>query len=487
MFECLNNTRGDSFDVIICSVPYTETDLPLMAPATLKPIVEKAGLSCLAVDLNIEVTKIVEMHPQKEKFIKFFYDGVLDQSIEQEVYHMLQTISTMILKFQPSWVGLSLLSYASQKSALWISYFIKKIHPSVKIIIGGPGCLSTFVGPSSFVNELLDSKIVDYHVRGDGENSLYELLTGNEDFDGINKDSWKELSKSELEFLPIPDYSDYNFDFYESKVLPIIGSRGCVRKCTFCDYIANWKKFQWRTAENIFEEMLVQHQLYGINRFKFQDSLINGALKEFRRLTELIANHNENNPDNAFKWSSFYIFRDRSSSDESDWDLIARSGAEILLVGIENVNEHIRYSLGKKFSNESIDYHLAQAKKRQIKLILTNIVGYINETREDIEFIKKWLYEHTEYKDILMIQWGGTLGIFPDTYLEKNRDSLGIKMIGDGPQYWVNNTTGSTPEIRASWAKELIDLSKSLGYWVFNNSDNHYLLESMSNGKFKKL
>jgi radical SAM superfamily enzyme YgiQ (UPF0313 family) len=293
--------------------------------------------------------------------------------------------------------------------------------------------------------------------------------------------TWKELTGDELDSLPSPNYDDYNFDLYSTKSLGIIGSRGCVRQCTFCDYIANWEKFQWRTAESIFDEMLMQSTRYNVTHFKFQDSLTNGNMKEFNKLMKLMADYNDKNPNNKFSWVGYYIFRDKTSTSESEWDVIKRSGAQVLHVGIENLNEHIRYAIGKKFSNESIIFHLQQAKKHNIVCVLLNIVGYINETEKDIDYIKDWLKNNLEFRSSIMLQWGGTLGIFPNTYLHNNRKTLGITMTGESPQMWISQHTTSTPADRARWVNELTELSINLGYSVVERLDNHFILEKLIN------
>lgn len=482
MWQCLSNPDKLSRDVVICAVPWTDTDIPMMAPAALKPIVERAGLTCLAVDLNQEVYQYTRDHQHKDHFVRFFFDEILHPDIQQEANDLFESIAKDIVSYQPRWLGLSLLSYVCQVSAKWIAYHVRKLDPSIGIIFGGAGCLPTFTGPSPYIEKLRQQNLVDYHIRGDGENSLYELLTGNTDFDGINDDTWRQLTNDDLAQIPMPDYSDYHLNIYRKKTLPLIGNRGCVRQCTFCDYIANWKRFQWRTADHIFDEMLQQHERYGVRHFKFQDALINGNVKEFTRLTQLLAEYNTNNPDRSFSWSSFYIFREVTASSERDWELVAKSGADTLFVGIENFNQHIRYAMGKKFSNESIDFHLAQAQRWHVTCVLGNIVGYVNETQADIDFIKHWLRTHTQFRDIAKLQWGGTLGIFPNTYLERNQQELGIIMIGTTPQQWINPRIDSNPGRRAHWAQELITLSRQLGYTVFDELDNHFILEKLSNG-----
>lgn len=476
--KCLSNNSSDQKDVVIVTVPFTNSSIPLMAPAVLKPIVEKTGMTCLAVDLNAELYDSINRHPLKHELVRFFFEQHTSLDAQQWINEMFMSSAQQILSWNPSIVCLSVFSYVCQPAAKWLAYYLKKLNPHIKIYIGGAGCLDTFTGPSTFAGKLIDAGIVDYHIRGDGEHSLYELLIGNTTFPGINSINWQQMSNEELAAMPIPDYANYDFSFYEKKVLPLMGSRGCIRKCTFCDYIANWKKFQWRTADDIFAEMIEQNKKYGIKSFKFQDSLTNGNLKEFRQLCKLLANHNNNNKV-KFKWSGYYIFRDWDSYSDDDWKTISDSGAENLIVGIENLNEDIRYAIGKKFSNASIDLHLKEALRYDIKLTLLNIVGYVNEVREHIDFIKHWLDTHTKYKDLIYIQWGGTLSIFPDTYLETNKEKLGIIMIEKNPQSWINPTINSTPKLRAEWAVELNEYSRKLGYSVIDDIDNHYLLETL--------
>ena len=466
-----------NFDLVLITAPWTETDIPMLAPAALKSVVEKAGFTCLAVDLNAEIRHtVVKPSEHKQELIDFFYNGTLDPVVEDTFFDMYSSIAKQIVDLNPAYLGISLFSYVSQISTQWICYFVRKLDPDIKIVVGGAGCLPNFTGPSEYVNKLFKQKLIDYHIRGDAELSLVELLKGNTSYTGINDITWTELTSDDMANMPYPDYDNYNLDYYEEHILSLIGSRGCVRNCTFCDYIANWPKFQWRTAESIFNEMLHQSQKYDVTEFKFQDSLTNGNLKEFKKLTAMLAEYNES-ATNKISWSGYYIFRNSTPSLETEWEIIKKSGAKILVVGIENLNQHIRYAMGKKFDDQSIEDNLRLAKKHNVKLLLLNIVGYINETEKDIEYIESWIDSHTEYKDTIILQWGGTLGIFPNTYLDKNKTELGITMIKDHPSYWISTSTNSTHSTRAAWVKRLQERSKSLGYEVCEGIDIHYILE----------
>lgn len=476
---------GHTYDMVICSVPWTETDMPLMAPAALKPIVEKAGFSCLAIDLNSEIVYQLSTRADRTKYIQFFMNETFDKSIEQGIFNLFDILSDKILQVRPKFVGLSVFTFSSRVATKYLCDFIKRKNANVQILIGGAGCSWSFNGPADLANELKKLNLIDHHIKGDAENSLYHFLIGNKEYPGINDSTWKNLNNQELAMLPMPNYENYLFDFYKIKALPIIGSRGCVKRCTFCDYVTHWNKFQWRTAENIFDEMLAQYQKYKIRHFKFQDSLINGGLKEFNNLCSMLANYNEKNPKESFRWSSFFVLRDWTPSSEKAWELIAKSGAVQLNVGTESFSQPVRYAMRKKYNDDSIIKHFEQAQKYGIHIRSLHIVGYVTETQDDIDLSKQWLRNNTRFNDTVSFDWGGTLAIVEHTYLGDNKDKLGIKLENNDPMKWTSKYTDSTAEKRKAWTIELRELSAQLGFTVAaTGADTHYLLEQSLAEKF---
>ena len=482
--QIFNNIQPRTVDIVLTSVPWTNTHIPLMATAALKSIAVQEGRSCAALDLNANVYEWSKQYAHQNKLVDFFYNETAHREIEDDVFELYRQFAETLLAFNPQIIGLSLLTYACQVSAKYICYFVRKLRPEVEIIIGGTGCFENMKGHSFYADELLESGLIDCYIRGDGEHAWREFVRGNRNYPGINRSDWQQLSNEDLAQLPYPDYDDYDFSLYELAAIPVLGSRGCVRTCTFCDIIEHWTRFSYRTGENIFKEMLLQNQRYGIRNFKFQDSLINGNLREYKNLIQLLADHNQQHPDNAFAWSSYFIFRPKSTFDETWWQLTALSGANQLLVGVESLSEHIRYHMGKKFSNEDIEFSLQMAKKYQLNILLLMIVGYVTETEADIDFAEQWYRDHAEeYRDVVKIQLGGTMGIFPDTWLDRNKRDLNIVTFGPPYQHWNNTATGSTPRQRAEWQQRLFGVCRELGYYLFDDIDNHYVLELMMNGK----
>jgi hypothetical protein len=49
------SSQLENNDIVFCTVPYTETTLPLMAPAVLKSIATRANKKSVTLDLNLEL------------------------------------------------------------------------------------------------------------------------------------------------------------------------------------------------------------------------------------------------------------------------------------------------------------------------------------------------------------------------------------------------------------------------------------------------
>jgi len=472
-------------DIVFATVPYTDTLAPLMAPAILKSIALKANKTSATIDLNIKTIRFIEQSPYKNEIINFFHHGASSPAIESLLYDMFYSFAQEILTYNPKIVGLSVFTYNCQIAAKYLSFVIKKLSPSTKIILGGAGLTQNLIGTSKYAEQLVKQGIIDFYIRGDGENALYSYLIEQDNIPGINSSDWQELTNEDLKKLPTPDYDDYNFnDYKNSKMVPMLGSRGCVRNCSFCDIHAHWTKFSWRSGEHIFEEMLELNSKYNVTKFMFQDSLINGNLKEYRVLMKLIAEYNRNQPDELkFEWSSFFILRPLTQFTEEDWRLTAEGGGLTLFVGIESFNDEARFHLGKKFTNEDIEFGLKMARKYGIKqMVLLFFVGYVTETEADIDFAIKWYEDHVDYRDMLVINLGTPLGILPGTPLQEQFDDLKLVRVGPFDQDWVNPETGNTPERRVEWFQRLETAVTKLGYGQVKGADNRFILERMMQG-----
>lgn len=474
-------------DIVFCTVPYTETTLPLMAPAVLKSIAVKANKKSVTVDLNLELIKYLKSASNRYELLEFFHSGETPPSVQDEIYNIHLNFVNLICSYNPSIVGLSVFTYNCQASAKLLCFILKKVRPDIKIIVGGAGIGNNLLDKSKFGESLVRQNLIDFYIKGDGENSLYEYLTTQSDnLSGVNSDSWVNLTNEDLAQLPTPDYSDYNFREYDMldtdghRVVPILGSRGCVRNCSFCDIHNHWHKFTWRAGDHVFEEMLELNKKYNTTHFMFQDSLINGNQKEYKKMCLLLQEYNKDKPpEEKFKWGGFFILRPRDQFKEEDWRLTAEAGAHYLAIGIESLNDQARFHLGKKFTNEDIEFSLSMIKKYNVQVIFLFFTGYITDTEEDIAFTLEWLRSHVEYQNVMSLNLGTPLGILAGTPLHNNFDQLGLKWMGDAPEDWYNPANNNHPLTRAQWNQRIIQSAKDLNYRIVGGADNRYILERM--------
>jgi radical SAM superfamily enzyme YgiQ (UPF0313 family) len=241
-----------------------------------------------------------------------------------------------------------------------------------------------------------------------------------------------------------PDYSDFNFNDYPKKHLEvnddgagpnnwlyITGSRGCVRSCTFCDVKTVFGKFKTRTGKNIAEEMIHQHQVNGVDKFRFTDSLLNGNLKVLRELCEHLINFPK-----KLIWHGQYICRDRSQQDPEFYDLMKAAGLDLISIGIESGSEQVRYHMGKRFDNDSLYYTLDQCKRVGIKIVPLMMVGYPSETENDFLETLKFLDNLKKYEEILVdLNLNNPTRILPGSPLGDNLELYNIRHTGMTQDY----------------------------------------------------
>lgn len=450
-----------------------------MAPALFKGILDRAGFDCVGLDLNGHVFSQICDSPDYEDYLIFFYYESVAAGFEEKIKKIFDDMANTIMAHDPDMVCLSLLHYQCRVGAKWLAHSLKKRNPNLVIVMGGAGAFSTglITDDNSFLNMMTQSQLIDHYISGDGDIALVELARGNVDYPGINSMAWKPIE--DLDSIAYPNYDDYQFDLYRTPFIGVLGSRGCVRQCTFCDIHEYWDKFKWRTAENIFNELLFQNKKYGTQFFKFQDSLINGNVKEYNKLITLLAEHNSQHPENKLSWASYFIMRPQAQMSEQQWKLTADSGAFRLNVGIESMVERNRFHMGKKFTNDDIEYNLAMAKKYNIRMAILMLVGYPTETEEDHQYTLQWFREHQHYIDspIELVVVGGTLSVLPGTWINRNQQQLGISWRDESPSFtagknslWEIKSTGNDYETRVRRLTELIEVVKLSGFSVKSNA-----------------
>jgi radical SAM superfamily enzyme YgiQ (UPF0313 family) len=463
-------------DLVILSVPGVVRHAPQAAPALLKASIEDSGFSCTTIDFNL---KFYQSVPDYDTIETYFSTGLNLE--EAEKADQLVSIWTQeILALDPKFIGISVFTYQNRVATELFCKHIRK-HSTVKIVLGGQGLSDGGIeGATGFAKKLQEQGLIDFWIKSEGERSIVELLKGNYDYPGINSDSFIQIEN--LNELPFPNYDDYLLDAYENRSLPITGSRGCVRACSFCDIHEHWK-YRYRAGENIMAEIVHLNQRYNITQFNFSDSLINGNLKEFKKFTKLLADYNKTT-NNKITWSSQFIVRPESQLTEEYWQNIADSGGGSLAIGVETGSDRVRAHMNKKFNNQDLDYTMSMLEKYNITCTFLMIVGYPTETEKDFQdtldmFVR---YRRLANSVITNINIGATLGILPGTPLYYHADEHNIELDKYENNWVALDNIELTLEARLNRRKKLKDHVIALGYYLKRDSTEN-MMEILEHNK----
>jgi hypothetical protein len=459
-------------DLLICNVPGTISVTPSAAPAILKAVTVSHGYSAKTIDFNARFYHETKSSIDFEPLTSYFTDRLTNSDIHTKACVLIKNWIDEITDYSPRYIGISVFTYQCRRATELFCAEIRKQLPQTKIILGGQGILDGGInGSRKWIDKLQSLNLFDFWVKSEGEKSLVKILKNQEALGGVNEFDLSQVE--DLDSIPLPDYSDYDFNLYEDKILPITGSRGCVRSCSFCDIHTHWKKFTFRTGETIADEMIKQSQKYGITKFRFTDSLVNGNLKQYKQFIKILAEYNSHT-DSPIKWTGQFIIRQKSTSDDEMWRLTALSGAYNLAIGIESGSESVRQHIGKEFTNNDIDHAMECMDNYDITCIFLMLVGYPTETEKDfqdsVEMFKR--YQHYANKVITNVELGSTLGILPNTPLADNAQELGIKLDARHENFWTNiNNPSLTFKERLRRRFTIRQLLVDLGYNL--REDNH--------------
>ena len=370
---------------LVINPPFLEPHRPPITSAILGEILRLQGHEVVVQDINIEVYHALGSDDFHAIQVKHTTDS--DTASMIKIMNVVEIELEKIKSIESfNWILISCFSFWNNLVTGEIVKWLRT-KTSAKIVVGGPG-----VETQGYGKFLYDNGHVDYYIHGEGEHALVELVNDNANYPGINGIPPKQID--DIENLPLPNYGFFNLDRYvhllDTPDVFIYGSRGCVRKCTFCDVEHFWPKFRWRSGQSIANEMISNYEKFGITNFFFADSLVNGNLKEFRHMCEILAGYKEN----LFRWGSYAIVRPKTSHPASVFDLIKASGGRFWSIGIETGVDRIRWEMDKKFTNLDIDWHLEQSQRIGLQNNFLNIPTWPSETldehREYLEMFKRW-------------------------------------------------------------------------------------------------
>ncbi len=220
----------------------------------------------------------------REKDVKI---KIIDRRVE---YERDEDLKREVFHFKPDLVGISAIT-VEKESLHQTAKLIKDISKGIPVVAGGPH-------PTSYPEEVMEDKNIDFVVIREGEIIFYNLLktlssgkepweikgiyfrkngsicfTGEPDFindlDSLPFPSWElvhpERYFKSFRFTPVGQKRPY---------LAILTSRACPYNCIYCHNIFG-KKPRMRSPENVVDEIEEFTKRFNINEIEVLDDIFN--------------------------------------------------------------------------------------------------------------------------------------------------------------------------------------------------------------------
>ena len=302
----------------------------------------------------------------------------------------IEDLLSYIYTERPDVVGINIFS-SSVAYAKNILDGIKQKNSKIITIIGGPH-------PTGVPAESLEYlSTADYGIVGEGEIPLRRLVTFLESGHGKKEDIsgliWREgnsirfnqkVENKNIDDFGFPAWDLINPDRYFH--LPWIGlhtgviltSRGCPFSCEFCVKLG--RKLRYRSLDKIYEELLLLHDQYGIDRFIIQDEGFPIDTRFTKAFCRFMIDKG-----NKFKFVSGSGLR-LSVLDDELLELLKQANLDPLVgVGIESGVQRVRNLMKKSLTDEQLYKGIDLLNKHGFLAAGNFILGYPGETKEEME------------------------------------------------------------------------------------------------------
>lgn len=327
----------------------------------------------------------------------------------------------ILRRLRPRFVGLTVLS-SHFVPANYIFKICKEEVPDCQVFAGG-------VHAEAYPEQMLRNPFLDAVGRGDGEETMLELVSGvpYADIPGLsyrgpnrnvvhNKPRAVEM---DLDRYPFPAYHLINLDNYFPPVgtyrdLPAVNllmTRGCPGKCTFC----NSAKTTLRSRSSAKMIELIKKLRYedGIRQFTFYDDTFTANPRTVKEFCQGIIDQKVD--------IKFTCYARGDMFNETMADLLSRAGCHHVLLGIESGSPTLMAKIGKPIEKAKYAKVVEIAHQHGIEVRGAFIIGHIEETRETLEETLQFAIDLDLdfFQPSVMTPYPGT-----QLYIDAKRDGL---------------------------------------------------------------
>ena len=336
-------------------------------------------------------------------------------------------------RLRPRLVGMTAMT-PSRHRALDFAAWVKAQDPAVTTVLGGPH-------PTIMWRQLVQRyPQVDVCVLGEGEDTLVEIARG-EPLESVAGLAYRRRGvavrtrprppRPDLDSLPLPawdlvDLTAYpprppagakivgGLDLTQTPRVPIIFSRGCTGRCTFCSSWWVWRGWRHRSPENTLREIKLLYLRHGARHFAFEDDTFSADPSAAAALCDAIVA--ERLPIAWFATTRVVCV---------DADLLARmraAGCYGVSYGIESASPAVLAALGKDTDAAQAERAIRLAKEAGLRVTCLLIIGGPGESRgtlnETISLLRRARPDE--------VGTVGSLWVFPGTRIYRDLKAAGV-------------------------------------------------------------
>lgn len=305
-----------------------------------------------------------------------------DRSVEED------SAQKLARSFKADIVGVSLISYKALEDAVFISEFYKS--RGIPVIWGGP--LASELPGAVFKNACVDAISI-----GEGEETWLELANafenGISDLSSIRGLALRDnnggyyltpqrdfldlsvLPNTDWSFIDVPRYFQSSYGC--KRMLYLYSAKGCPFSCVFC-YNKDFHRcvYRKRPIEALLNEIKYLVNEYGMDGVYFADELWCRNAREMHEMCDALSSLQLD-----FVWgcqTRIGLFT------REDFMYMADAGCRWVFFGVESGSKRILEKMNKRIAYDKIVSSFADCKKAGIVAIGSFIVGFPEETPDDM-------------------------------------------------------------------------------------------------------
>jgi radical SAM superfamily enzyme YgiQ (UPF0313 family) len=440
--------------IVLCQTSFWNVKSPPYALAMLAAALRSKGFVVVPRDYDLEFhnwSQPEDRHLWTDAWVPFWMNAdKVSNLVGEKFQDFMDWCARDALSYNPDVIGFST-KITTSTTARLVAERVKQLNPRVKVLFGGPEMwdgVKQYLTPYPYIDAICrqeaDISFPSFMTKFENAGGLFQPEPGwaYRDHDGAIIDCGEIPQGPGVGDIPLADYSDFDFSRYqEPNTLPLLLSRGCINRCSFCTEAPAFLKYRYYEGRRIYDEIL--HQLKTTNvarpvRVAFNDSLLNGNLAALEHFADLVL---ETPIPGGMKFGGMMLVRKRMS-DELIHKL-ARAGLDNILLGMESGSDVVIEAMRKKFDLDQARRIIRAADNAGIFLVLSIIFGHPGET--ELEFYKSvsFLMEMEPHVSMFLLN---ILQINPQSYLGANPQQYGIDLTDPGA--WQSDGGTNTKEIR---------------------------------------